>query len=237
MLPTREQNVKQSLRYMETKNWCVEWFGSQGDFIAGNTEQAVSLERFEGLESLYAVGPLEQARGEVSIYDSVPLISEVQGGQVDVTIDFYRHAAFLVYAIVESWRRGTIQNSIKTEEQLENQLLACAVTSGVDVDQPFVFLLNGLVAQATFHILCNQSRGSYNTERHEKSKVRFPIANESVEVVGFYSRHHRGIFTPRDSNFHMHVRTVDNRFSGHLEVFNWEHGVMLYLPINESNHT
>jgi acetolactate decarboxylase len=222
---------------METKTWCVEWFGSQGDFISGKAEEAVSLERFADLESLYAVGPLEQARGEVSIYDSIPLISQVQGGQVDVTIDFYRHAAFLVYAIVEDWRRVTVPEPIETEQQLENQLVAWAVTSGIDVDQPFAFLLNGLVAQATFHVLCNRGRGRYNAELHEKSKVRFPIANESVEVVGFYSRHHRGIFTPRDSNFHMHVRTLDNRFSGHLEMFNWEHGIMLYLPIDDSRST
>jgi len=221
---------------METKSWCVEWFGSQGDFIAGKAEKSVSLERFDGLESLYAVGPLEQARGEVSIYDSIPLISEVHDGRVNVTIDSCRHAAFLVYAIVENWRRVTVRNPINTEQQHENHLLAWAVTSGIDVDQPFAFLLNGLIAQATFHILCNRGRGTYNAERHEKSKVRFPIANESVEVIGFYSRRHRGIFTPRDSNFHMHVRTLDNRFSGHLEAFNWEYGVMLYLPINEFNH-
>ena len=76
-----------------------------GGFYCGKVNEAVSLERFAGLESLYAVGPLEQARGEVSIYDGVPLISEVQSGQVNVTIDSYRHAGFLVYAIVENWRR------------------------------------------------------------------------------------------------------------------------------------
>jgi len=161
---------------------------------------------------------------------------DIQSGQVNVTIDSYRHAAFLVYAIVENWRRLTVRNPIKTEQQLEEQLLAHAATSGIDVDQPFAFLLNGLVAQATFHILFNQGRGRHNTERHEKSKVRFSIANESVEVIGFYSRHHRGVFTLRDSNFHMHVRTVDNRFSGQLEDFNWEQGAMLCLPINELNH-
>src|SRR5215813_7976584 len=218
---------------MGTKSCCVEWLGPQGDFIAGKAEQAVSQERFSGLETPYAVGPLEQARGEVSIYDSAPLISEVQAAQVNVTIDSYRHAASLVYAIVENWRRVPVRNPIKTEQQLEEQLLAQAVTSGIDVNQPFVFLLNGLVAQATFHILFNQVRGSYHAERHEKSKVRFSIANESVDVIGFYSRHHHSVFTLRDSNFHMHVRTVDNRFSGHLEGFNWEHGVMLHLPINE----
>jgi hypothetical protein len=191
---------------METKTWCVEWFGSEGDFLAEGKRQSIPLARLSGLENLYAIGALEQRPGEVSIFDSVPFVSDV-------------------------W------NPTETEQQLENQLVAWAVTSGIDVDQPFAFLLNGLVAQATFHVLCNRGRGRYNAELHEKSKVRFPIANESVEVVGFYSRHHRGIFTPRDSNFHMHVRTLDNRFSGHLEMFNWEHGVMLYLPIDDSRST
>lgn len=67
-------------------SWCVEWFGSQGDFIAGRAGEPISLERFAGLESLYAVGPLEQARGEVSIFDSVPLIAEVRGGRAGAGI-------------------------------------------------------------------------------------------------------------------------------------------------------
>ena len=68
---------------------------------------------------------------------------------------------------------------------------------------------------------------------HEKAKVRFPIADQSVEIIGFYSRRHRGVFTPRDSDFHMHVRTLDNRLSGHLETFSFNQGITLYLPANE----
>lgn len=52
---------------VQHRSWCVEWFGSQGDFIAGKATDPISLQRFTGLESLYAVGPLENARGEVSI--------------------------------------------------------------------------------------------------------------------------------------------------------------------------
>jgi hypothetical protein len=38
---------------MKTKTWCVEWFGSQGDFIAGKAEEAVSSERLPGLEKIF----------------------------------------------------------------------------------------------------------------------------------------------------------------------------------------
>jgi acetolactate decarboxylase len=170
----------------------------------------------------------------VSIFDSVPLIAEVQNGRASVSLDLCRRAAFLVYAIVEKWRRITIGKPIGNEQQLEEQLLPIAVESGIDVDQPFPFLLHCHVAQATFHILCNQTSGEYSRELHEKAKVRLSMADESVEIIGFYSRRHRGVFTPRDSDFHMHVRTLDNQLSGHLETFSLSRGPMLYLPTNVS---
>jgi hypothetical protein len=155
---------------VQHRSWCVEWFGSQGDFIAGKAREPISLQRFAGLESLYAVGPLENARGEVSIYDSAALISEFHDGLVNVSIDLSRRAAFLVYAIVENWRRTTIRRSIAGEQQLGDQLLRFAVETGIDVDQPFPFLLQCHMAQAAFHILCNQSDGEYNPHLHRKGQ-------------------------------------------------------------------
>jgi acetolactate decarboxylase len=218
---------------VQSQSWCVEWFGSQGDFIAGKAKEPISLSRFGGLESLYAIGPLERGRGEVSIYDSVPLISEVHDSRTNVSVDFSRRAAFLVYAIVENWRRVTLRKLIDGEQQLEEQLLPFAVESGIDVDLPFPFLIHCHITQATFHVLRNQTEGEYSPEVHEKAKVRFPIIDQSVEIIGFYSRRHRGVFTPRDSDFHMHVRTLDNQLSGHLEIFSFSPGMMLYLPTNE----
>ena len=200
---------------VQSQSWCVEWFGSQGDFIAGKAKEPISLSRFGGLESLYAIGPLERGRGEVSIYD------------------FSRRAAFLVYAIVENWRRVTLRKLIDGEQQLEEQLLPFAVESGIDVDLPFPFLIHCHITQATFHVLRNQSEGEYSPEVHEKAKVRFPIIDQSVEIIGFYSRRHRGVFTPLDSDFHRHVITLDNQLSGLLEIFSFSPGMMLYLPTNE----
>jgi acetolactate decarboxylase len=208
-------------------------FGSQGDFIAGKAKEPISLSRFAGLESLYAIGPLERGRGEVSIYDGVPLISEVHDSQTSVSIDFGRSAAFLVYAIVENWRRLTLHKPIDGEQQLEEHLLPFAVESGIDIDQAFPFLVHSHITRATFHVLRNQSEGEYSPELHEKAKVPFPIADQSVEIIGFYSRRHRGVFTPRDSDFHMHVRTLDNHLSGHLKTFSVSKGMTLYLPANE----
>jgi len=198
-------------------SWCVEWFGSQGDFIAGKAESPVPLGRFAGLESLYAVDPLEQGRGEVSIFDSVTLISQATGPKVNFETGPEYRAGFLVYAIVENWRRTTVRTPIENERRFEEQLLPFALESGIDVDQPSPFLVHCHVTEAIFHILCNQSDQAYGPEIHEKAKVRFQLLDEAVEIIGFYSRRHRGVSTPRDSNCHMHLRTLDNHASGHLE--------------------
>jgi len=220
MLAMVENFLKSEKPSVDSHSWCVEWFGSQGDFIAGKSTTPVSLNRFAGLESLYAVGPLEQGRGEVSIFDSVTLISQVNEAKGNVPAGHDYHAGFLVYAIVENWRRATVRERVGNEQCLKEQLLLLAVESGIDVDQPFPFLLQCHVAQAAFHVLCNKSDDdAYNPQLHEKSKIRFPIADESVEIVGFFSRRHRGVFTPHDSDFHMHVRTLNNRVSGHPNAF------------------
>ena len=79
-----DEALKSEKAPAQIRPWRVEWFGSQGDFIAGKATKPVSLERFANLNGVYAVGPLEQARGEASIFDSVPLIAQVKGGQVNV---------------------------------------------------------------------------------------------------------------------------------------------------------
>ena len=89
---------------METKSWCVEWLGSQGDFLAEGKRQPIPLSRLSGLENLYGIGSLEQCPGEVSIFDSVPFVSEVWNPTEIIDSNRIYQAEFLVYTIVE---RGT----------------------------------------------------------------------------------------------------------------------------------
>jgi len=49
----RENFLKPEKASVYSDSWCVEWFGSQDDFIAEKSTIPVSLNRFAGLESLY----------------------------------------------------------------------------------------------------------------------------------------------------------------------------------------
>jgi acetolactate decarboxylase len=71
---------------------------------------------------------------------------------------------------------------------------------------------------------------AHNPERHEQAKVRRTLEHAPVELVGFYSRQHRGIFTPGESNVHVHLQTEDGRISGHLETIRLAPGARIAVP-------
>jgi hypothetical protein len=63
-----------------------------------------------------------------------------------------------------------------------------------------------------------------------RAKVRFELEQQAVEVLGFYSARHRGIFTPKDSDLHMHFRTLDGRASGYVERIAVDPGAVVAVP-------
>jgi acetolactate decarboxylase len=175
---------------------------------------------------------LEERPGEVSIFDSVPFVSEVWTPTEAIDSNRVYRAEFLVYTIVECWHRASIWRSVNSEEELAAALLPHAVVEGISVDEPFPFLLYGHAARAAGRFFCGPDY-QHGRELSEKAQSRFSIEQESIEIIGFYSMNHRGILTPRDSRFHMHLRTMDNRISGHLESVQWDQGFMVELPAKE----
>lgn len=77
--------------------------------------------------------------------------------------------------------------------------------------------------------------GFRTTPSFMKAKVRFALERQTVEVIGFYSNRHRGIFTPGDANVHMHIKSADGRMSGHLENIHLDRGATLAVPRVEGN--
>ena len=208
----------------------VKWVGAQRNVLQGDISGHIALASLSGLQNLYAVGPAEGLRGEVSIFDSAPSISRIVDGALDIDTSFNVDACFLVYAQVSAWHRVTVPDAIADEAILETYLVKFASELGIDVTQPFPFLITATAARATFHVLDKRDRLTHTPELHEKAKVRFVLQREPVEVIGFYSNRHHGIFTPGDANIHMHVRSANGQMSGHLEKIELERGATLAVP-------
>ncbi len=208
----------------------VGWVGAQRNVLAGDLRAVVSLTELQRFEHLYALGPLEGLRGEISVFDGVPLIARVREGMVTVAEEDGAGACFLVYADVPSWRWTKIPSPLLSGEEESHVLKLAAEDERHDGLAPLAFLLRGVAATVIAHVLDKRDGLPHSPERHEQAKVRLTLHHREVEVIGFHSAAHRGIFTPADSNIHMHFRTIDGQTSGHVERLDLAPGWALGLP-------
>jgi acetolactate decarboxylase len=206
----------------------VRWIGAQRDVLAGDVHGHVALADLSGTPHLYGLGPLDGLRGEVSIFDGVPSIARIQEGAVVTATGWQARACFLVWAQVAKWSEHATTEPAGLD-WIEREVVALAGGQGLDMARPFPFRIRGL-AGATLHVLDKRDGLPHNSERHEEAKVRRTLERTEVELIGFYSRDHRGIFTPKESNVHVHLRTGDGGISGHLEAIRLEAGSRVGVP-------
>jgi len=139
-------------------------------------------------------------------------------------------ACFLVWAQVPVWSErvsGVVPAGL---DDIEREVVGLARETGLDPARPLPFRVLATALEVTLHVLDKRDGLPHNPERHEQAKVRRTLQHAAVELVGFYSRQHRGIFTPRESNVHVHLRTEDGRISGHLEAIRLAAGARIGVP-------
>jgi acetolactate decarboxylase len=69
------------------------------------------------------------------------------------------------------------------------------------------------------------------SEAHQ-GQIDYELVNEQMEIVGFFSKEHKAIFTHHDSYVHMHLITKNREIMGHLDEILFKVGSLtLYLPL------
>jgi acetolactate decarboxylase len=209
------------------------WFiGAQRETIMnGKLAAALDLKTLADRPHLYGVGPIEQLRGEVTIANNRPALAHMaHDGTVNVTRSFAVGVPFSVWAEVPRCVERPIPAEIRSYDDLERFVPEAAAAAGLDADQPLPFLVAGREDLIEFHILNRIGEAPHNMEMHKKIQVRFELERVEATIVGFHSTRHRGVFTPGDSNIHIHFQTPDNRQSGHIQALEIGEGARLSLP-------
>ena len=203
----------------EMKN--VMWKGE----LAGT----INLDTIKNKNGLYGLGPVEYLTGELLIIDGKSYVSTVTSDStMEVDETYQVKAPFFVYANQADWNIEDLPSDIKTIKELEEFI----DKKTFDFKRPFVFKLKGQVDSAGIHIqnLPKGTKVSSPEEAHQ-GQTNYLLKNSDVEIVGFFSTEHKGIFTHHDSNIHMHLITIDRKKMGHLdEVFFGNENIKLYLP-------
>ena len=167
--------------HIRGQGFALSFVGAQRETIVnGKLASTIDVKTLASRPHVYAIGPIEELRGEVTIIDGRPALARVtQDGRVQVRESFETGAPFLVWAEVPAWHTIPIPPEVRSFGDLEAFVPYAAATAGLDPQQPLPFLVRGRADLIDFHVLNRIGNNPHNAEIHKRIQVGFEI-----EAVG-----------------------------------------------------
>lgn len=219
VFPGCKSETKKPITIKNTTN--VQVSGAMKNVMRqGKLEGTIFLDTIQPKNNLYGIGPVAYLKGELLIIDGESYVSKVvNNSKMSVEKTYDVKAPFFVYATVEEWNEEILPDRITSLEALETYL----DEKFKNHNEPFVFKLSGKINTAKIHIV-NLPEGSKvsSPEEAHKGLTYFPLKNEEVEIIGFFSRKHQTIFTHHNTYMHLHLITNDKQKMGHLDAVEFE---------------
>jgi len=177
----------------------------------------VSLDTLNPVD-LYALGALENLKGELIIIDGLPYLSREENGKLVIEKTYNARASLLVYSYVSAWNEHKIRESANSLGELESLVEEIAIKEGLNIEKPFPFMLKGRTDLFKWHVINWPEEDSLHThQKHIESGLNGIEENREVTILGFYSRHHQGIYTHHTSHMHLHFLSDDLTLAGHVD--------------------
>ncbi|MBI4753998.1 MAG: hypothetical protein HY778_00930 [Betaproteobacteria bacterium] len=224
------------------KEGLVEHYGAQKTiFETGKAEGRVPLAAMSGANAAYGVGAYAGLDGEIAVFEGKPYVTKVRGN--GFTMDHSQDGAAIFSAWTKNtqWRDEPVPAEVKTYLDPQRHVKARAAAAGIDTAAPFPFLLSGAPAELKWHINVDLTEGKpIDRQLFAKSKANYVMKNEPVDIVGFYSEKHPGVFISayapaikeKDVNntIHTHLVSKDGKSAGHIDDLAFSGGMTLRLP-------
>ena len=217
-----------------TPSFKVDYKGALKNMMhKGDLSAKISLSEINEINYLYALGAIEELKGEILVLNSnvfvtsVTTLNTIKTILIDTT--FNKKASLLVYASVEEWISINIPNTIITYEDFEVFVEEIALKKGINTDKPFPFMIEGIAKSFDWHIIdWPEDDTEHSHEKHIHSGLYGTLENQEVEMLGFYSNKHHAIFTHHTTNMHIHVKS--KKVIGHIDDMTLGIDMMLKIP-------
>jgi acetolactate decarboxylase len=220
----------------------VEFYGSQKSiFETGKAEAKVPVGAMSGEAASFGVGAVADLDGEITVFEGKPYVTQVRGEAITLDHRGEHAAVFAVWTKNTKWQSEPVPAEVKTYLDLQRFVKARAAAAGVDVSQPFPFLLTGTPNAVTWHINVNRTAGKpIDRDLFKKSKAMYTLKNEAVDIVGFHSESHPGVFISAyapaikeegvKNAMHIHLVSRDGKSAGHIDDITLSGNMVLKLP-------
>ena len=212
----------------------VQYFGNLDSIMAGEYPAVFNMDSLADKKNVYGLGTLDSMSGEIQIFNSQPYHSVVENDSLIVGSVGSQNAALLVYAQVSDWREISIPISVVNQEALVGFLEYDEEMSEISANAPLVFTIEGKAEEVEWHVLKGEVVDSTHIDQvHNIASVSGVLRDVDVEIIGFYSREHEGVFTHHNLPLHLHFKTADGSIAGHLD--NLELGQDMTMRIPRKN--
>jgi len=191
----------------------------------GKLSGTIDLDTLSNKQHLFGLGPVEYLAGEILIIDGKAYRSTVlTDSTMKVEETYAIKAPFFAYANIMNLTQVILPDSIQSAQQLEQFLERTTKKQ----NRPVLFRFTGEIEQATIHVV-NLPKGSTVTSPDEahQGQRNFVLTHQLVEIVGFFSTAHKGIFTHHDTYLHMHLITSDRQKMGHQDEVRFKKGTIM----------
>jgi len=211
-----------------------KYYGNLKEIIKKKTPPEGTIELDEAFTEphTYAVGIIKNAEGEITAIDGEVWLNYGKDG-INKTFNQVprgERAMFLVTAQVEKWQKIVIPAAM-SEQQLYGFVLEQARKAGLDIREPFPFLITGTFRDVVWNVMDGVESGADNRRQQLLWKKLVGYKEEAQGVlIGFYPANlHAEICHPGE-HWHVHVLFKKAKTTGHVSAFSVVGGSQLELP-------
>ena len=208
----------------------VQTYGALRNMMhSGDISAKVYLNELDH-KNLYALGAVADLKGEIIVMDGAISVSSEKLGTVIIDHTYDHAATLLVSSKVSKW------DSLPVVGPLEKIIEAAAREHELDTEEPFPFMLKGDFESIQWHVI-NWPEGEteHTHAKHKTSGPHGELRDAEAEVLGFFSKHHQGIFTHHSTYLHMHFVSKSGELAGHVDHLIPGDETWLYLPQREGD--
>ena len=205
----------------------IQTWGTMREVLReGKSEERITLTKLPS-EHTIAIGALAGLAGEITVLNGVVHVATFDNGELNSgPSQNGARATLLVMAEVPAWREQDLP-ALADFSSVEQAVRTAALKAGIDVTQPFPFVVEGLAADLSLHVIA----GACPIATPDGSSPgRFSDQERTVTLVGFYAENQEGRMTHHNRSSHVHVIVEGADISGHLEEVSFAAGARLRLP-------
>ena len=230
-------NMSNSIAPMDSSEYWVKSVGSRQAIMSNNLSGKFNLGTLNNIKHIYALGPISQLRGEITIYDSQVSLATVAKNSPQIKTKLSGEAIFLLYARSPSWLALPIEKQLTGLDEIESYVAAQAKKNNLSLEKTFPYRIEGNAEKMKYHIIFKDNQMKHSMKEHQKAKKMFYLEQAPVKILGFWVQPEWvGKLTHPGKRTHMHMQDEKNSVSGHVDHVVIPKGLTLYLPrINEAH--